>query len=332
MEAIAEFRPCVGIGGYEVSKTGDVRNLKTGYVLKHTLHNGYLTVCLHRRRYFVHRLVAEAWLPPPEPGLTEVNHRDREKKNCHVSNLEWVTPGSNKKHARETAPKYRQRRGQAIESIDEEGRIVRSYCSMADAARDLGVCANAVFKALDNPTRTCKGLHWRSSVPMELPGEEWRDLCGHFELTFAHPYAVSSLGRMRGPRGLMYASPGTDGYLRQYLQHLTDGETIEMAMRIHRIIATVFLGPAPSKRHVVDHIDKNRSNNAVSNLRWATPQENTIFALGRPVIQLSNDCGAVITHFDSMTLAARAVKRSPSSIHQAIETGGTSACNRWAYA
>lgn len=42
----------------------------------------------------VHRLVAEAWLPNPK-NLPEVNHKDLNRYNCHVDNLEWMTHGKN---------------------------------------------------------------------------------------------------------------------------------------------------------------------------------------------------------------------------------------------
>ena len=46
---------------------------------------------------------------------------------------------------------------------------------------------------------------------------------------------------------------------------------------VHRIVATAFLGEAPSKSHVVDHIDTNRQNNRPDNLRWLTRLENIVF-------------------------------------------------------
>jgi len=45
---------------------------------------------------------------------------------------------------------------------------------------------------------------------------------------------------------------------------------------VHRIVATAFLGDAPTKSHVVDHIDTNRQNNRPTNLRWVTRLENII--------------------------------------------------------
>jgi hypothetical protein len=45
---------------------------------------------------------------------------------------------------------------------------------------------------------------------------------------------------------------------------------------VHRIVATAFHGPQPSKDHVVDHIDTNRQNNRPENLRWVTKHENIL--------------------------------------------------------
>lgn len=48
------------------------------------------------------------------------------------------------------------------------------------------------------------------------------------------------------------------------------------SVRIHAIVATAFLGLKPTKEHVVDHIDTNRRNNRVENLRWVTRLENIL--------------------------------------------------------
>ena len=54
------------------------------------------------------------------------------------------------------------------------------------------------------------------------------------------------------------------------------GYTMMSSTPVHRIVATAFLGEAPTKSHVVDHIDTNRQNNRPSNLRWVTRLENII--------------------------------------------------------
>ncbi|MCC9065979.1 HNH endonuclease signature motif containing protein [Flavobacterium piscisymbiosum] len=49
-----------------------------------------------------------------------------------------------------------------------------------------------------------------------------------------------------------------------------------VSVRIHRIVATAFHGDAPTKEHVVDHIDTNKQNNRPDNLRWVTRLENIL--------------------------------------------------------
>ena len=48
------------------------------------------------------------------------------------------------------------------------------------------------------------------------------------------------------------------------------------SVRIHRIVATAFHGEAPTKEHVVDHIDTNKQNNRPDNLRWVSRLENVL--------------------------------------------------------
>lgn len=62
------------------------------------------------KTYYVHRLVAEAFVKNDRPEVaTQINHKDGDKANNHYSNLEWVTAGENIRHARALGlyPKYR---------------------------------------------------------------------------------------------------------------------------------------------------------------------------------------------------------------------------------
>lgn len=63
--------------------------------------DGYLRVNLRKegteRGFYVHRLVAEAFIPNPS-GLPEVNHIDSDRSNNRAENLEWVSPSGNRKH------------------------------------------------------------------------------------------------------------------------------------------------------------------------------------------------------------------------------------------
>ena len=107
LENEAEWRDVPGFEGlYQISSRGDVFSIRSGKLLKAMKSgNGYLRVELYGRKpskrgraYFVHRLVAISFLSQL-PGQTQVNHKDGNKLNCHLSNLEFVTPSQNSRHA-----------------------------------------------------------------------------------------------------------------------------------------------------------------------------------------------------------------------------------------
>lgn len=91
----------------ELTKSGNVRSysiVKERILKQDTSVKGYHTVHVpmtdgKTRHLRVHRLVAEAFLPNPN-NLPQVNHKDGNKSNNQVSNLEWCTAKSNNSHAR----------------------------------------------------------------------------------------------------------------------------------------------------------------------------------------------------------------------------------------
>ena len=112
-----EWRDVVGYEGYfTINEFGEVKSTsrivkrskdskwfyKEGKIIKPFISNvGYKRIALRngveQKKYSVHRLVAEAFLPKEE-GRDFVNHKDKNKLNNHYSNLEWVSMTENNCH------------------------------------------------------------------------------------------------------------------------------------------------------------------------------------------------------------------------------------------
>ena len=99
----------VGYGNYSVSDNGDIRrdesrtNAVAGRMVKQQKSpRGYMVAYLYcndkRKRVYVHRIVAEEFVPKSDPTL-EVNHRDCNKANNHFLNLEWCSRQENIAHS-----------------------------------------------------------------------------------------------------------------------------------------------------------------------------------------------------------------------------------------
>ncbi len=106
------WKPVPGYEGlYEASDFGRIRNVERLDSINHRIKSRvmvaskdkYEKVNLRKdgvmRRFRVHRLIAITFIGPAQDGKNEVNHKDGDKFNNHVSNLEWVNRSANVMHA-----------------------------------------------------------------------------------------------------------------------------------------------------------------------------------------------------------------------------------------
>lgn len=87
------------LSDYEITRDGQVINKHNNHVVKPQINGkGYERVSIGKRLMFVHRLVAQRYVPNPE-NKPQVNHIDGNKLNNNADNLEWVTNQENRDHA-----------------------------------------------------------------------------------------------------------------------------------------------------------------------------------------------------------------------------------------
>lgn len=126
---------------------------------------------------------------------------------------------------------------------------------------------------------------------ISLEGEIWKDVIGYEEL-----YMVSSFGRVMFKR--RFRNNGNGGYLMPpklchlmetkfgYLQARLWENNKEKKCYVHRLVATSHI-PNPNNYPIIDHIDTNKKNNNVSNLRWCTSSMNALNPITRKRNSLS---------------------------------------------
>ena len=142
---------------YEISNNGNVRNKKTGRILKQSPNkHGYARVSFSNglgknpKIVFPHREVAILFIPNPD-NKPEVNHKDGDKMNPSMENLEWVTSKENNIHARDIglynhgemvkkgAAASRLITSKQTTVINSGTGIATTYSSKTDAAQALGI-------------------------------------------------------------------------------------------------------------------------------------------------------------------------------------------------
>lgn len=159
----AEWRDVPGYeGSYQVSNLGEARSMRTNppRLLKPWRHPaGYVCVTLHhaakKKKQLVHRLVAKAFLPNPE-DKPQVNHKNGDKVDNNVNNLEWCDNRENAHHSAYTLGNESTIAKRPVVCLDTR----QTFPSVAEAARAVGGCNQNIVKCCQGKRRKHKGLRW----------------------------------------------------------------------------------------------------------------------------------------------------------------------------
>lgn len=164
-------------GLYQVSNLGRVKSLKrivfsklgkqqTIYerILKNKVHkNGYLEVNLNSngipKTTKVHRLVAEAFIPNNN-NYKEINHKDENKSNNIVENLEWCSSLYNANYGNRNK-KMSISKSKSIIQYDLNNNFICEHISLTKAGNSVGGNPQGVFLCANNVIRKYKGYIWR---------------------------------------------------------------------------------------------------------------------------------------------------------------------------
>ncbi len=144
---------------YAISNKGQIINVKNGKKLKTKVNkNGYLEVQLStngiRKNYRIHRLVGIMFIEKVD-NKPYINHKDGNKLNNEVNNLEWCTAKENDNHARQTKLKVQNKPIKAI-SIDTNCTIY--FESLSECARYFNTNKGTIHRVLSGKRKKYKNF------------------------------------------------------------------------------------------------------------------------------------------------------------------------------
>lgn len=146
-------------------------------VLSKNIVKGYYHVGLHHnhvnKNYTVHRLVAKAFIPNPN-NLPQINHKDENKLNNDVNNLEWCDARYNNNYGtrieRYSVTRSRNSKGiiphpemqKQVAMVDvSTDKTLNTFCSLSEAARQCGLRESKISLVCNGKRRTTGGYKWR---------------------------------------------------------------------------------------------------------------------------------------------------------------------------
>lgn len=167
-------------GLYQASANGEIRSLYTNIILKPEISkNGYckVTLCKDKKRKLlsIHRLVAMTYLDNYSENL-QVNHKDGNKQNNNVSNLEMVTCKENIQHSFKNKlqvakkgkehPLYKKygvenKTSKKVVQYDMQGNYIKTWDSIKDVERELGINNSNISSCCNNKKNSAGGYKWQ---------------------------------------------------------------------------------------------------------------------------------------------------------------------------
>jgi hypothetical protein len=233
----------------------------------------------------VHRLVAKAFVLNNSPK-TKINviHLDGNMLNNHSWNLKWATREQTVKHYMTL------RENSAISKYKLNGKLVCSYDSVQDAAAstensEMALSPNRILDACRSKRKRAGGWLWSFKTPDTHKMTVYKkttvwpdDLLRRPEYAKLIPGASNYIATIDGKiysfrnKAFMAQKLAKDGYYSLAIV-LDSGKRNKYL--VHRLVAMTFI-PNPDNLPSVDHIDNDKTNNNMTNLRWSTPSDNTL--------------------------------------------------------
>jgi len=163
------------MGLYQISNYGRIKSFRKsskcfngdGYILNcKPDNNGYCTCVLNnnktRKTYKVHRLVAQTFIDNPN-NFTDVNHKDENKSNNRIDNLEWLTHKENMHYGNAMRGLCQENKKIAVVQYTMENVFIKRWDCIKEAAVHLKVNVGNIVNCCKGRCKTAYGYIWKYS-------------------------------------------------------------------------------------------------------------------------------------------------------------------------
>lgn len=261
---------------YLVSNYGNIKSQKTGKIMKQHMRCAYKAINIMnselniKKTFTIHNLVANSFLEKPDNSAKYfINHKDGNKLNNKLYNLEFVTPSENVKHAIDNNLKKIYKL--PVLQYDINNNFIAEYESIKQASIITKTSDTKISQVCKGNKESVNNFIWKYKYPTNINNNI--DITNYKEIPEYPNYLITQDGKVFSKSHKKFLKLKKDG--SGYMMINLYNNTIKKYALVHRLVAEIYI-PKIQGKNIVNHKNKNKSDNRVENLEWVNESENMI--------------------------------------------------------